>query len=574
MKFFKKLLLSTTAIFATIGSINSVDALGAMKSLHVTNSLAPQSTELASRQNSQLAIQSEIKNFYHSEDAMFLMPHLKEIISFQGQDEKTFEAKQKERSQLLDYILQYKKIRNNQQEPAKLLQEIPNHTQQLREEIAALKEEIKQLRQHALIAHQEQHIRVKPEEGENELLNNEIVIERNEFEGMTAQIKSLINQVTQLQESNQQLQESHLNLNSSISLLKTSYEEGRNQLPMISSAALPIQSSSSTTPTGDDKETFDANSSKTETTSPTVTETPTPSEDTIDTSKASAEESIEWNKENFIQMTLGKRPDDLTSLTTDEVNLWRTFTLLSYKNPKQSTDLNALLAESEDKAKMKLWSTWGGAYTTEELEEKFKANGFMTRAFQIKKAISFNEDIINDNSEAIFTYFTSNKPEITPETESDLVKAYYFRGLFRTLTNYSGERTLPSRTYFNIDLTNGIKGSHFKYLPDQTKANSYETSIIEAEELFENTPWHQLFINQVQQATLNTLNQKMFDLKKEYRTNLMVIKDEKDESTLQSLMINSKTQYEIAVDVLEEMHKGVLKANSLHEIDDALELRS
>ncbi len=603
MKFFKKLLLSTTAIFATIGSINPVHALGVMKSLSVTNTLVQQPTELAPQQNSQLAIKSEINNFDHSQDVAFLMPHLKEIISIQGQDSRTFEAKQKERAQLLDYILRYKEIRNNQQALAqapqkmqdyiqllreeikqlradalKAPQQMQNHIQLLREEITVLKEEIKQLRADALKAPQKQHIYAERGEGQNGLPDNKVIIPKNELEEMTAQIKSLIDQITQLQDSNQQLQESHFNLNSSISLLKTSYEEKRDQLPPLHSSSLPLlQSSASTTVTGDEEDASKTTVSKTETSTPTTTETPTPSEETIDPNIVPVDELVEWNKENFIQIALGKRPDNLTSMTTEEMDLWRTFTLLWFKDPKRSADLNAILAESEDKTKMKLWSTWGGEFTTAELEEKFKANGFMTRAFAIKKAISFKEDIIDESSDDIFTYFTNRNPEIKPETESDLVKAYYFRGLYIALAGkyFTAPRT---RTEFKIDLDKGIKGSGFQYIPDNTKKAKFETSIKEAEELFENTPWYQLFINQVQQATLNTINTKKYNLKKENSADLKIIANqeiasEEDESKQQSLLINSKFKYETALDLLEEMHKGVSKATTLREIDDALELK-
>lgn len=292
-----------------------------------------------------------------------------------------------------------------------------------------------------------------------------------------------------------------------------------------------------------------------------------------------------WEIENFEQAVLRIKPSNLETMPESEIELWRTFTMLTFTNQDEN----------------KPWSSWGGAYSTEELEEKFKDNTFIKTAFKdiAQYHLSANPLIFFPD---YVEYFVVPSPEreFDAKKDADLTKAYYFRGLYKSLTgnNWSGRNMDSSAVEFKIDLTAGIKGSRFTYGSSRLESPQYETSIYEAEEYFKNTPWHALFINKVIQATLKSLpnptkrtqeimekyNPEILRITTlitanddmEYTQKLPITNQEEQESfpteQLQAELFKLMGQKSQEIEAVNSQTPRLLRATSLRDIDDALSI--
>lgn len=292
--------------------------------------------------------------------------------------------------------------------------------------------------------------------------------------------------------------------------------------------------------------------------------------------------------EDFDHDIFGIKPSTLEPMTQSEEELWKTFTMLTFPQDK-------------DGNKDKPWSSWGGAYSTEELEEKFKDNLFMSAAFKEIAAFRLTSYDIQFFPEYI-RYHTNQSPnwEMMAPQNKDLTKASYFRGLYRTLTghNCSGRTKDFRAAEFKIDPTQGLSESRFTYGTNQIESSLYETSIYEAEEHFKNTPWHTLFINKVLQATLDSfptlqtriqkINDK-YDAKIKTIADLIDVRESEENDYIQRLqpgpqerledlstkdlkteLLTLTTKKQGKVEELKSQTARLLKATTLRDIDEVL----
>ncbi|AIL12471.1 hypothetical protein IM40_01315 [Candidatus Paracaedimonas acanthamoebae] len=461
---------------------------------------------------------------------------------------------------------------------APLPAEADNKHQALMQEIIVLKDKINHLQAKPL----EAQVIAEPQVAMPAFPENSVILPREEFERLNTQISTLTTQV-------EQLQYSQLDLIDSVSTLSP-----RGSLPAVlhSSALRPIN-----TPT-DDKETSSSTISVEKATA--ITDSFTNKEDSsqqpvlsgvmtalpsdVETSTSSAklplthENSLAvlsetpWNKEEFEQTVLGIKPTNLSAMSESERDLWRTFTVLKFTNQNNQSLLTSLgsTASTTEHAE-KPWTTWGGAFSTMELEEKFKSNNFMQGAFKDIVALHLRVDVpIFFQDYAQYFILTPPNLNLDPEKDADLTKAYYFRGLYRALTgeNWTGKTYTSNAAGFQIDLETGLKGSRFNYGSDNLQKPLYETSIYEAEEYFKDTPWHGLFINKVQQATLEALTGKNKMIVNSYNQKMSEVMDKDQEDLIENLT----KEKDLALSITKVMTGGVNRATSLRDIDDALDL--
>jgi hypothetical protein len=615
MKTFKKLFLSATTILMTMGAVDPAQAFIFLKARNELYN-APLQQDLQQVSNPQpiipeITAKSQELQMYHpvltalltasyqqslaqfrdpeSQDAFsLLIRHLAPVFTVQNQGHNTPEERRKSRTQLIELAQKFKAIHEASQNVAPLQEKVDDKHQGLIEEIRVLKEGIRQLQEAMIAKPQELQVRVDPEAVMIAPAEDHVILSRVEFARLTDRIGALTEQIDQLKGN-------HHDLIGSVSALQASYEEGqRNYSSGIPSSAFrPLNASieeetqSSTTEGGE---------TLTKEPSPTSnTDTPTREEDTAQTSLKSSVPTLptdretpisssglpeiagasqpvlmpkEWGKKEFEQAVLGMRPATLSSMDEAEANLWRTFTVLRFSGVK------------EDKP----WTSWGGAFTTEELEDKFKDNAFMRNAFQVKKSLSIGD--INDFTYLTFPdilgYFTSKTPSIKLDSDkdADLIKAYYFRGLYRALTgdDWKGRSNDSMAAKFVVDPATGIKGGRFNYGSDTLDMPSYESSIYDAERYFQSTPWHSLFIDKVRQATNNTLDtQKKIDEIKKSNNSLILsmLNATSDTEELESQHINEIvfkiiSENEKEIKAIGSRSKLVLKAPSLKNIDEAL----
>lgn len=453
-----------------------------------------------------------------------------------------------------------------------------NH-QLLLDEIATLKQEIKFLQAQA----QEARIVEKSQVMMPALAEDKILLSREEFEDLNAQIRELTIRV-------QRLQESQHDLMSSVETLSAEKYDNDALIEFYSSVFQPINTFDDNEETLNPREiaeprmihsTFISEENATQQTTTIdikdAEDTPTPFPDEEPPIVLS---ETPWTKEEFEQNVLGITPINLSSMSEDDTKLWRTFTVLQWTKETKKPDL---LTSSTDRFSIpqqteKPWSTFGGAFSTAELEAKFKRNPFMTRAFKDIVALHHSQPApIFFENHALYFLSTVPNLELDPRDEdhAELIKAYYFRGLYRTLTgdNWTGRTRTSNAAKFEINLEEGIKGSRFNYGSLETP-QLYETSLEDAEEYFKDTPWHILFINQVRQATLDSLTTHHRGIMDSYNKKAQEIEETlsfEDDSYAQA-HLHLKEERELTLTQIKTMYGKINYAKSLQDIDDVLRI--
>ena len=631
MKNLKKLLLSATTIMMATSAVDPAQAFMLLKSQNQVNNASQQTSQPEVKPEIIPAIQAQISQNFHpshpalqispqsqafnqflnheSQDAFsFLIQKLAPVFTTLSQNDDNAEETKKLRTQLIEFLQEFNTTRQAPKNIAALQEKPNNNYQILIDEIGTLKEEIKHLQQPKNVAFpqekddknkvlmeeikelkeairhlQEVQVIAEPQAAIPALPEDSIILPREEFEKLNMQISTLTTQV-------EQLQYSQIDLIDSVSSFKTR-EDDKTLPAVLHSSALPpmnVTSYNGETPSSVNSE--DGSSLPTnqkDTSQQTVLSgvmTALPSDE--ETSTSSTESSLTdensevallgkpWKKEDFEQNVLGIKPLNLSSMSETETNLWCTFTMLKFTNNYVPNALFALgVSPSSTEQVEKPWSTWGGAFSTTELENKFKSNPFMERAFKDIAALHLTVDApIFFPEYAQYFLLASPNLNLAPKEDDDLTKAYYFRGLYRALTgdNWTGKTYDSNAAGFTIDLETGLKGSRFNYGSLNSQAPLYESSIYEAEEYFKDTPWHTLFINKVQQATLDALTRENNMIVSSYSKKMSKIIEDENYNTTD--IDNLTTEKDLALSITKVMTGGVTRANSLRDIDDALDL--
>lgn len=627
MKNFKKLLLSATTIMMSATAVDPAQAFILLKSQKQVNNAPQQTSQQEVKPEIIPAIQAQISQNFHpshpalqispqsqafnqflnpkSQDAFsFLIQKLAPVFTAPSQNDDNAEETQKLRTQFIEFLQEFNTTRQAPKNIAALQEKPDNNYQILIDEIGTLKEEIKHLQKPKNVAllqekddknkvlmeeikelkeairHlQEVQVIAEPQAAVPALPEDSIILPREEFEKLNMQISTLTTQV-------EQLQYSQIDLIDSVSSFKTRGDDKTSPAVLHASALPPMNVSTYNGETPSSVNSEDGPNQK-DTPQQTVltgfmTALPSDEETSTSSTKSSLtnENSVvalsgkPWGKEDFEQNVLGIKPINLSSMSEAETNLWRTFTMLRFTNnynPNASFSLG--VTPSTTKQVEKPWSTWGGAFSTTELEDKFKSNPFMERAFKDITALHLTVDApIFFPEYAQYFLLASPNLNLAPEEDGDLTKAYYFRGLYRALTgdNWTGKTYDSNAAEFTIDLKAGLKKSRFNYGSLNSQVPLYQTSIYEAEEYFKDTPWHALFINKVQQATLDTLTRENNMIVSSYNQKMSKIMAEENYNTTD--IDNLTTEKELALSIIKVMTGGVIRANSLRDIDDALDL--
>lgn len=581
----------------------------------------------------------------------FLIRTLAPIFIAQSQDGNNNEETNKLRTQLIDFLQEFNATRQDPKNNAPVQAQRDNNYQALMNEIGTLKEEIKLLqapknnaplqeevdqKHHALMEEIRMlkekiiDLQAQPQEAQfiverqvemPALLNDNVILPREEFERLNAQISTLTAQIEHLEYSQRDLMDS-------ISSFHAKKNDKALPEALHSSALRPINTLQYNEKTlGSDnsegKLTAIGNTPTSEEASPEATVLPgatTPLSSDGETPSLSTNSPLTnqnalaalpeqaWGKEVFEQNVLGIKPTNLIPMSETETDLWRAFTVLKFTSEDHQSLLSSLgstpLITGEEQA-AKPWSTWGGAFSTAELEAKFKSNPFMERAFKDITALHLAADapIFFPKYAEYFVLSTPNL-ELDPKTDADLINAYYFRGLYKVLTgdNCAGRTNSSIVAKFEIDLKTGIKGGRFNYGLglNNSSVTFYETSIYDAEAYFKDTPWHKLFINKVIQATLDSLpnpQRKAEELAELYNKDISKLQtvanlseafdlydhsfkttesDTQDSTVEFSRREVNKTIFALQqekdekIDAVYSQVNTILKASSLREIDEAL----
>jgi len=591
MKTLKKLFLSTTTMVMTAFAANPAQATPSLTQIY------PNAAKLAEQQKKKQ--QNSLSFLTQTPDPLFTIPSEDtrtkktktsriKIETFKDwrikpQTPKEITALQVKAPDTYQILMQ--EIRDLKEESPKNIASLrggidKNH-QLLLDEIATLKQEIKFLQaqtQKARIIEESQAVMPA-------LVEDKILLSREEFEDLNSQIRELTIRV-------QTLQESHHDLMSSVETLSAVKYDNDALIEFYSSVFQPINTFNYNEETLNPREITeprminDTSISEENVTQKTTTtdikdaedtpatllagDTPTPFPDEEQPPIVLSEAS--WTKEEFEQNVLGITPINLSSMNEDDITLWRTFTML------QLTGGNKQDLLSSSNSTSKPWSTWNGAFSTKELEEKFKSNSFMTSAFRDIVALHHSQPApIFFENHAIYFLSTAPNLGLSPQDEvhAELIKAYYYRGLYRTLTgdNWTGRTRTSNAAKFEINLEEGIKGSRFNY-GSLENPQLYETSIEDAEEYFKNTPWHILFINQVRQATLDSLTTHHLSIMDSYNKKAQEIEEIlsfEDDSYAQAHLY-LKEERELTLTQIKTMYGKIDHAKSLHDIDEALRI--